>query len=69
MKKGKVNVLKNAKLIPTARKTAVYDEDLHLSILATTGEPIVMTTLGITHSKTHAQYGDDDPDPGAERCY
>lgn len=69
MKKGKVNLLKYAKLIPTAGNIAVYNEDLHLSVLATTGQPLVETTLGITHSKTHSQHGDDDPDPGSERCY
>jgi hypothetical protein len=69
MNNEKVLILKNAKRLPEVTSVTVYDEEQHLSIIKATGQPVVMTELGTTHSKTNAYPGDDDPDPGAERCY
>lgn len=69
MNKEQVLILKKAKRLPVVRSIAVYDEIQHLSVIKSTGQPVVMTELGTTHSKTNAYPGDDDPDPGAERCY
>ncbi len=69
MNKEQVLILKNAKRLPPVKSVAVYDERQHLSVIEATGQPVVMTALGTTHSKTNAYPGDDDPDPGAERCY
>ena len=69
MTKVRAFLLNKAQLIPAVERLAVYDEDQHLSVVESTRQPIVLASLGITHSKTNAYPGDDDPDPGQDRCY
>lgn len=69
MKKEQALLLTKAELIPAAGPLAVYDDARQLLVVEATGEPLVMTSAGVTHSKTSAAPGDDDPDPGQERCY
>ena len=69
MSKEQAFLLKNAARLPTVECFSIYDEEQQLLVVESTGYPVVLTSMGITHSKTHAHPGDDDPDPGAEKCY
>jgi hypothetical protein len=53
---------------PGPRRTR-YSEDQDLSVDVATGKPFVLSDAAPTYSKTHAWPGDDDPDPGQDRCY
>lgn len=48
-----------------------YDYNLNLNVLSKDGvTPVVASGENApTHSKTEAYPGDDDPDPGQDRCY
>jgi hypothetical protein len=48
-----------------------YDSDLQLNVLISDGiTPLVDSGENLpTMSKTHAHPGDDDPDPGQDKCY
>lgn len=46
-----------------------YCNTRDLSIDEATGKPFVLSQAGPTYSKTAARPGDDDPDPGQDRCY
>lgn len=46
-----------------------YCHKRDLSIVEATGEPFVLSQAAPTYSKTAARPGDDDPDPGQDRCY
>jgi hypothetical protein len=48
-----------------------YDSELQLKVVSKDNRtPLVISGMTApTHSKTLEEPGDDDPDPGQERCY
>lgn len=69
MNRQRAFLMTKAEMIPAVENPSKYKEELDMSVVESTGEPIVLSALGITHSKTEAYPGDDDPDPGKEKCY
>lgn len=71
MEKGSF-LLHNAKKLPLKEPLGVYDTAESLNIVMSDGVQIPLVKMAgatPTHSKTLAEPGDDDPDPGQEICY
>ena len=64
-------LLSKAVVIEATEPECYYSSDLQLNVLASDGvTPLVVSGKNApTHSKTMSRPGDDDPDPGQERCY
>ena len=64
-------LLSKALVIEPKGPECYYNSDLQLTVLASDGiTPLVVSGENApTHSKTMSHPGDDDPDPGQERCY
>ena len=69
MKGDRPFLMTRARLVPIHEVSSHYDPRRALSVDACTGEPLVLAQSAVTHSKTAARPGDDDPDPGQDRCY
>lgn len=65
-------LLDKAVRIPMKESIGEYDSARSLNVTAEHGRQVpVVSVVGAppTHSKTMCAPGDDDPDPGQERCY
>lgn len=67
--KQHVLLLADVTLIPWSDFPSIYDPTLQLNVTVEGGQPFVLAANAVTHSKTHARPGDDDPDPRGDRCY
>ena len=64
-------LLARSVLVDRASGNWLYDqaEQLNVQITSVGLQPVTMTELATTSSKTFAEPGDDDPDVDAEKCY
>lgn len=71
MNDKQVFLISCAQAITLTEAEALYNSALQINVLSTDNQtPAVLAGQSApTHSKTNQFPGDDDPDPGQDRCY
>ena len=70
MKNNPVFLLSRSIEIMPSGPAIIYDQEQSINVLVEDGTtPAVISEYGTTRSKTDSAVGDDDPDPGQDRCY
>jgi hypothetical protein len=68
----RVFLLEKAVRLPTKEPIGEYDSTQSLNMTLQNGKQVAVVTVAgapPSFSKTMSRPGDDDPDPGQERCY